>query len=117
MQYTSGLSRVEIAPPQEAAGAQSVWHLYVIQVSARDELRTFLDSRGIESGIHYPVPVHLQPAFSGLGHARGSFPVTEGVSDRIVSLPMYPELSADAVELVVSAIEDFMTRHSSPAVA
>ena len=115
--YTARLPRVGVVRPLLAEGGDSVWHLYVIQVRCRDDLLAYLARRGIASGIHYPVPVHLQPAFRHLGYERGSFPVTELASDRILSLPMYPQLPEEAVEVVVSAVDDFLALPRSEAVA
>jgi dTDP-4-amino-4,6-dideoxygalactose transaminase len=85
-------------------GVEHVWHLYVVRVEERDEVRSRLAAAGIETGIHYPVPVHLQPAFAHLGYAPGSFPVTEHYADRILSLPMYPELPGEAITRVAQAL-------------
>jgi dTDP-4-amino-4,6-dideoxygalactose transaminase len=87
--------------------AEPVWHLYVIQVAERDALRSFLTSRGISTGIHYPIPIHLQPAYADLGHAPGDFPVSERVALQSLSLPMYAELSEAQVEYVAEAIQEF----------
>jgi dTDP-4-amino-4,6-dideoxygalactose transaminase len=105
--YGSLLTEIEIAPPSVASAVESVWHLYVIEVEHRDELRVHLGQAGIDTGIHYPVPIHLQPAYMSLGHTTGAFPVSERAAHRIVSLPMYPELSSRAIERVVDVIADF----------
>ena len=84
-----------------------MWHLYVIRVARRDELRAFLGERGIETGIHYPLPIHLQPAFEDLGYPRGSFPVTERLAAEILSLPMFPELDEAQIHAVADAVTDF----------
>jgi dTDP-4-amino-4,6-dideoxygalactose transaminase len=93
--------------PIEAADAESVWHLYVIRSEQRDRLREHLVNAGISAGIHYPVPIHLQPAYSDLGHAAGDFPVTESAAKEILSLPMYAELTAEQIEHVALAVRDF----------
>jgi dTDP-4-amino-4,6-dideoxygalactose transaminase len=85
-----------------------VWHLYVIQVSDRDGLRAHLDERGIATGIHYPIPIHLQTAYRDLGYRRGDFPVTERAANSILSLPMYAELPPTAIEEVASAVHAFV---------
>lgn len=77
------------------------WHLYVVQVRNRDEVRRKLAERGIACLVHYPIPPHLQEAYSHLGYARGSFPVAEGLAEKALSLPMYPQLSDEAVDYVV----------------
>ena len=87
-------------------GADAVHHLYVIMVDDRDGVRTRLGERGVESGIHYPVPLHLQPAYAGLGHGRGDFPVAERRAARIVSLPMFPEISSEQHAYVVASLDE-----------
>jgi len=74
-----------------------VWHLYVIQSHNRNKVRRHLEENGIQSGIHYPIPLHLQPALKYLGYKDGDFPVTEDVTQKIISLPMCPELSRDEI--------------------
>lgn len=86
------------------ADVYAVHHLYVVMVEGRDQTRSRLDCRGIESGIHYPVPLHLQPAYQELGHGVGDFPVAEKRARRILSLPMFPELSPQQQERVVEAL-------------
>ena len=93
--------------PSEAAWARSVWHLYVIRVEHRDALRDHLAARGIATGVHYPIPIHAQPAYASLGYGPGSFPVTERVSAGILSLPMYAELTPVLVERIVDAVGEF----------
>ncbi|MBX5443638.1 DegT/DnrJ/EryC1/StrS aminotransferase family protein [Sphaerobacter sp.] len=96
--------------PSVPSYAEPVWHLYVIRVPNRDALRAALAERGIATGIHYPIPIHLLQACSGLGYRRGDFPVTEAVADQILSLPMYPELSDGAIDYVAAAIRDVLER-------
>jgi dTDP-4-amino-4,6-dideoxygalactose transaminase len=88
--------------PTERPWAGHVYYAYVVQVQERELFRETLAQEGIATGIHYPIPVHLQPASAGYGYERGSLPVTEAVAERIVSLPMYPELTMEQVEMVVS---------------
>ena len=92
--YQKHLDGSGVVVPGEAGGAESVWHLYVIRTERRDALKDHLVSRGISASTHYPVPIHLQPAYQDLGYKRGDFPVTEAYADRILSLPMYAELTA-----------------------
>jgi dTDP-4-amino-4,6-dideoxygalactose transaminase len=82
------------------AGADPVYHLFVVQVSNRDEVMSHLKQNGIASGIHYPIPLHLQPAFSNLGYSEGAFPVCERAAKRIISLPLCPELTSEDIETV-----------------
>ncbi|PYR46140.1 MAG: DegT/DnrJ/EryC1/StrS family aminotransferase [Acidobacteria bacterium] len=93
--------------PIEHANERGVYHTFVIQAEQRDELRAFLASRGIRTAIHYRVPIHLQPASRALGYGRGSFPVAERQAERMLSLPIYPELSRDDLAYVAAAIRDF----------
>src|SRR6202140_1654162 len=86
--YGRLLGQTGIGVPRAAAHYESVWHLYVIQTDQRDALKEYLATRGIGVGIHYPVPIHLQPAYRDLGYRQGDFPVTEDYARRIFSLPM-----------------------------
>jgi len=92
----------------EAEFAESVYHLYVILVDDRDGLQKFLDSKGIATGLHYPLPLHLQKAYEHLGYKKGVFPVTESIADRLLSLPMFPELKPEQIEYVVQSIKEFV---------
>lgn len=94
----------EVKLPRTASGNEHVWHLYVVQVPRRDHVMSQLRARGIEVGIHYPVAVHLQPAFRRLGYGPGDFPVTEAAADRILSLPMHPHITADQQRMVADAL-------------
>jgi dTDP-4-amino-4,6-dideoxygalactose transaminase len=85
-----------------------VWHLFVVRAARRDDLRDYLSKLGISTGIHYPIPVHLQPAYRDLGYQRGDFPVTEQAADEILSLPMYAELTEEAIACVAAAISTFV---------
>ncbi|MFH1737760.1 MAG: DegT/DnrJ/EryC1/StrS family aminotransferase [bacterium] len=100
----------EIVLPQAIPGSEPVWHLYVIRCPRRDDLGSFLKERGIQTGLHYPKPLHLQPAYARLGHAPGSFPVAERVTNQILSLPMDPHLTEDDVREVADAIKEFFAR-------
>ena len=93
--------------PSVHRDAVAVYHLYVVRSQRRDELRRHLDERGVHTGIHYPVPIHLQPAFTALGHRRGEFPVAERLAGEILSLPMFPELEPVEIERVADAIRSF----------
>ena len=88
----------------EPEGSEPVFHLFVIEVDDRDLLRKVLREAGIATGIHYPVPLHLQPALKSLGYSPGSLPVTEKASERVLSLPMYPELTEAQIEHVCSTV-------------
>lgn len=103
--YTRLLGDIEgIRLPSVRPGNEDVWHLYVIRVDGRDSLSEALGAAGIGVGIHYPTPVHLTPAYSGLGYAQGSFPVAESAAEQMLSLPMYPHLQAAQQDAVVDAL-------------
>ena len=87
--------------------AQSVYHLYVIMVDDRDALQQFLGDKGIASGLHYPLPLHMQKAYEHLGYKEGDFPITERIAQRLLSLPMYPELTRGQIKYVVDSIKKF----------
>jgi len=111
--YHRLLAGTALALPSEAVGAQSVWHLYVIRTEHRDALKEHLLSRGIAAGIHYPVPIHLQPAYQNLGYKRGDFPVTEQYAQRILSLPMYAELTPELIDCVAKSILTFLSANQN----
>ncbi|WP_315549305.1 DegT/DnrJ/EryC1/StrS family aminotransferase [Microbacterium aurum] len=94
----------EVAVPVTRAGNTDVWHLYVVQVDDRDDVAAALGRQGVGVGIHYPYPLHLTAAYKGLGYRRGQFPVAEAAAARILSLPMFPHLSADQQVDVVEAL-------------
>ena len=97
----------EVQTPVEAEGILHVYHVYAIRVPERDALVDHLGAAGIQTVVHYPVPLHLQPAFSGLGYEPGQFPVAERVAADVVSLPLYPELSPDRQDRVVESVLSF----------
>lgn len=87
-----------------------VFHLYVIQVDERDQLQAYLMEKGVQCLIHYPIPAHLQKAYSYLGYKPGDLPVTERVASRILSLPMFPELTEEQIDYVIDCIKEFPGR-------
>lgn len=103
-----------VIPPHSAAHSRSVYHLYVIRVGRRDALQKHLHTAKIGTGIHYPVPLHLQKAYRRLGYGKGSFPVSERVASEIVSLPMYPQLRSDQIHRVVDELSNFLSPVSAP---
>jgi dTDP-4-amino-4,6-dideoxygalactose transaminase len=105
--YADRLAYLPITRPGITLGVDHVYHLFVIQSEHRDALQQHLADNGIGSAIHYPVPVHLQPAYAHLGLGPGSLPVTEALAGRVLSLPMYPHMPATHVEAVVSAVSEF----------
>ncbi len=109
-QYAEQLSGVaEVETPAEPSGFQGVYHLYVIRCKSgtRDPLMQFLEKNGVHAGLHYPVPVHLQEAYAHLGYKRGAFPVTEDYAERILSLPMFPELAEQEITYVTDKVIEF----------
>jgi dTDP-4-amino-4,6-dideoxygalactose transaminase len=108
--YRLLLENSEVTTPNEASYAESVWHLYVIRANQRDALKDHLASRGISCGIHYPFPIHLQPAYRDLGYKKGDFPVTEDYAQRIISLPMYAELTPELMRFVAQGILEFTSQ-------
>jgi dTDP-4-amino-4,6-dideoxygalactose transaminase len=101
--YTSLLSDT-VQTPLVAPWALPVWHLYVIRAANRDELRDALAEERIASGMHYPIPLHLQPALAMLGYRKGDFPVAEEWAGRMLSLPIFPELERAEVERVAEVV-------------
>jgi dTDP-4-amino-4,6-dideoxygalactose transaminase len=107
--YSELLSTIPgIAPPVERSGCEGVYHLYVIRLQRgkRDQLQEYLASRGVQTGIHYPTPIHRTQAFDRYGAV--SCPIAEAYSEQILSLPMFPELQLEQLEYVVELISDFM---------
>lgn len=102
--YDAALAGSSAVRPVARGSDEHVWHLYVIRVPERDAVRERLAEQGIDTGIHYPVPVHLQEAHRDLGHLVGDFPVTERYASEILSLPMYPELAPEAPERVAQIL-------------
>ncbi len=88
-------------------GSVPARHLYPVRTARRDEMRVHLSGCGVETAVHYPYPLHLQPAYAFLGHARGDFPVSERACETVLSLPIYPTLTDDQVETVVAAVQEF----------
>ena len=102
--YNTLLRPAPVIVPHEPSGRTSSYHLYVIRVSDRDALGQYLRQHGVETGIHYPVPIHLQPAFRTLGYKKGDFPVSELCAWQVLSLPMFPELTKRDVKCVARAV-------------
>lgn len=107
--YTELLANLDdsIVLPYEPAHVRGVYHLYVIRTRGRDALLQYLKTQEIEAGIHYPMPLHLQPVYKNLGYTRGDFPETERAAGEILSLPLYPELTHGQMERVVETMREF----------
>ena len=96
-----------LALPTEAPGMKSAWHLYTIRLSGRDALQKHLADQGIATAVHYPRPIHLQPAMALAGGRAGDLPVSEKLSREVLSLPLYPELALDAIEEIAGEVRRF----------
>lgn len=106
--YMENLSDAQVYLPVIRAQSDPVFHLFVLQVEKRNELLKYLLSKGIQAGIHYPMPVHLQPAYKGRVSISSNMSVTESLSGKIISLPIYPELSLKDAEKIVNTLKSFL---------
>lgn len=107
IRYGKELESKGFAFPRPVEGSDPAYHLFVMQVPDRKGFQAFLAERGVQTGVHYPVPIPYQPAYANLGHVRGAFPHAEALSDKIVSLPIAPHLTDRDVEVVIAACLDF----------
>jgi dTDP-4-amino-4,6-dideoxygalactose transaminase len=104
--YSSLLAgSTQVGIPLEAIGRRHVYHVYAVRSRDRSGLQRALSAEGVQSGLHYPIPVHLQKAYAELGHRTGDFPVSEAAAREVLSLPIYPEMTAQQVRHVVAAVE------------
>lgn len=106
--YGQLLRDLKVTAPYEHPLAEAAYHLYVIQTERRDACLEYLRDQGIMAQIHYPNMVHVQPCYAGLGYKRGAFPVAEAANAKILSLPIYPELTEAQQERIASALADFL---------
>lgn len=104
--YKEILADTEVVLPSEMAFVKHVYHLFVVRVRNRSSVQKYLASKGIVTGIHYPIPVHLADAYKSLNLQSGSFPITEQYSQAILSLPMYPELTANQISYIVDSLKE-----------
>ena len=104
--YTELLADVDVVTPFVAPDVRHVFHLYVIRVNRRDNVLDYLKKKGIGAGIHYPIPLHQQPAYRNTDIGRVSLPVTEQVAQEVLSLPMYPELKEEQIRYIVDAVKE-----------
>jgi dTDP-4-amino-4,6-dideoxygalactose transaminase len=103
----AGLSK-DFVVPQLGADRRHVWHLFVALHPQRDRIRTELEQRGIATGLHYPIPVHLQKAYAHLGHKPGDFPMSERVGRECLTLPLWPEMTVQQHDQVCDALADVL---------
>jgi dTDP-4-amino-4,6-dideoxygalactose transaminase len=104
LRYTELLSGADIETPRAMPFARHVYHVYAIRTKQRDELIRATTEAGVQTGIHYPIPVHLLPAYADLGYGKGDFPHSEQAANEVLSLPMYPELTVEQIEAVSDAV-------------
>ena len=105
LQYNQALEGLEeVVAPIEAPYARHVYHIYAIRVQERDQIMELLKDRGIQCGVHYPVPIHLQKAYRSLGYQEGALPISERTAMEFVSLPMFPELTEAQIAMVASGV-------------
>jgi len=102
--YERMLAAAPVQTPHERPHVRHVYHVYAVRSAAREAMREALQAHGVATGVHYPIPIHLQPAHADLGYKRGDFPVTERVSAEILSLPMYPELTDEHIRTIADAV-------------
>lgn len=105
--YLEGINNKKINLPTIRKGATTVWHQFVIHTNYRDELIKYLDTRGIGTIIHYPIPPHLSEAYQYLGYKQGDFPITERYANEVLSLPLYNGMTDEEIETVIDAINTF----------
>ena len=106
--YNKRFSGMDVVTPQEKADRRAVYHVYALRASNRDALVEYLRANDIGASIHYPLPIHLQPAYAHLGLGEGSYPVAEACARDILSLPIYPEMTEDQVRKVVDTVQEFL---------
>lgn len=105
--YNERLKDLPLVCPKETDSANHVYHLYILQSEKRGELVAFLNSKGISTGIYYPVPLHLQYAFSDLGYTKGDLPIAEYLSERTFAIPLFPELKEEEQNYIIDALKEF----------
>jgi dTDP-4-amino-4,6-dideoxygalactose transaminase len=103
-EYARRQAETSVELPRERRDVRHVYHLYVVRLQQRDAWRERLSDAGVQTGVHYPIPVHLQPAYRDLGYAAGAFPVCERAAAEVLSLPMFPELTSDQIAQVALAL-------------
>ncbi len=101
-EYTRRLTGTAASTPAERPASRHVYHQYVVRVPERDAWRAALTEAGVQTGVHYPIPVHLQPAYADLGYARGDFPIAEQAAAEVLSLPIFPEMTDAQIESIAT---------------
>ena len=101
-----------VVPPYVRPDVEHVYHLYVVQVPERDRVQAHLRAAGIETGVHYPIPLHQQPAYAHLGHGPQDYPLSAAAAPRLLSLPMYPELTGEQIQYVVDSLAEALAHGS-----
>lgn len=112
-----GVDLQGVCVPYEPGWTKAVYHLFVVRVPERDAMQKYLGDQGIGTAIHYPIPLHLQNAYTALGYGRGAFPVAERVSEEILSLPMFPGLQEEQLRRIVAGVTEFIEARSAQAIA
>lgn len=105
--YINDITNKNVHLPQIASGASHVWHLFVVEVDHREHFIDYMKKQGISTDIHYPIPPHLSRAYQRLGYEKGSFPITERLSERVVSLPIFNGMTDQEIEAVTKAVNDY----------
>ena len=100
--YAQRLAETGVALPVERSGTRHVYHAYVVRLKDRDAWRSRLGEAGVQTGVHYPIPVHLQPAYRDLGYDAGAFPVAERAASEVLSLPIFPELTDAQIDSIAA---------------
>lgn len=111
--YIKNLNEVSIILPKVNEDCESVWHLFVIRTDNRDDLQEYLNKKGIETSVHYPIPIHLQEAYNELGKKKGSYVIAEDYSEKILSLPIWYGISDEQILYVCNAINEWQKKESN----
>ena len=106
--YRARLAGARVDMPEDDPRAEGVYHLFVVYVDARDRVREALAARGVGTAVHYPLPIHLQEAYRRLGHAPGSFPHAERACERVLSMPLFPEMTIEQAEYAAQALAEIV---------
>lgn len=105
--YLQGIDHPLVLLPKVRPGCDSVWHLFAVLVESRDIFRQYLAEKGIETGMHYPVPPHLSKAYAYLGYKKGDFPITERYADQVVTLPLFQGMTPSEIDAVIEAVNGY----------